>query len=52
MIEELKGILPKAKFGRESAKIPFGDRDAIPALFEACENIIARGLLGRTERRS
>lgn len=51
-IEELKGQLPKAKFGKGSAKIPFGDRDAIPVLFEACEKIIARRSRGHIERRS
>jgi uncharacterized protein YdhG (YjbR/CyaY superfamily) len=42
VIEELKSLLPKAKFGKGSAKVPFSDRAAIPVLFEACERIIER----------
>ncbi len=47
VIEELKQLLPQAKFGRGSAKIPFSDRDAIPVIFEACERIIERNSHGR-----
>ncbi len=46
MIEELKILLPNAKFGRGSAKIRFTDRAAIPILFEMCRKIIARSSTG------
>jgi len=52
VIKELKELLPKAKFGKGSAKIPFGHRDSIPILFEACDKIIARSSYGHTERGS
>jgi uncharacterized protein YdhG (YjbR/CyaY superfamily) len=42
MIEELKSLLPKAKFGRGSAKIDYSDRAAIPVLFDMCKRIAAR----------
>lgn len=49
VIEELKRLLPKAKFGRGSAKIMFRDRDSIPILFEACERIIERNSGGHSK---
>jgi uncharacterized protein YdhG (YjbR/CyaY superfamily) len=41
-IEELKGLLPKATFGRGSAKIPFDRRESIPILFNMIRKIVAR----------
>jgi uncharacterized protein YdhG (YjbR/CyaY superfamily) len=49
MIEELKTLLPRAKFGRGSAKIRFSDSDAIPVLFEASRRIVERRKKGRME---
>ena len=34
MIDELKALLPKARFGRGSAKVKYSDRDAMPVLFD------------------
>lgn len=42
MIGELKGTLPKAKFGRGCAKIGYDDKAAIPILFDACRRIVER----------
>jgi uncharacterized protein YdhG (YjbR/CyaY superfamily) len=42
MIEELKGLLPNAKFGRGCAKVNFDDRAAVPILFEMCRKIVER----------
>lgn len=42
MIEELKARLPKAKFGKGSAKVKFADKAAIPVLFEAAREIVSR----------
>jgi uncharacterized protein YdhG (YjbR/CyaY superfamily) len=42
MIEELKTLLPRVKFGRGCAKIKFTDKDAIPLLFEMCKKIVNR----------
>jgi len=42
MIEDLKTRLPKAKFGKGSAKVKYTDRDAIPILFDAARQIVAR----------
>lgn len=46
MIEELKGRLPKAKFGKGSAKIKYSDRAAIPILFDICRKIVDRSKKG------
>ncbi|HWP97948.1 MAG TPA: DUF1801 domain-containing protein [Syntrophomonadaceae bacterium] len=42
MIEELKVLLPKAKFGKGCAKIKYNDTEAIPILFDMCRKIIKR----------
>jgi uncharacterized protein YdhG (YjbR/CyaY superfamily) len=42
MIEELKTLLPKAKFGRGSAKVKYADRASIPILFEMAHKIVKR----------
>lgn len=46
MIEELKRLLPKAKFGRGSAQIKYTDRAAIPVLTAMCRKIVARSRNG------
>ena len=42
MIEELKTLLPKVKFGKGSAKIPYNQRESIPILFEMSRKIMER----------
>jgi hypothetical protein len=42
MIEELKTLLPRAKFGRGSAKVKYTDRASIPILFEMTHKIVKR----------
>jgi uncharacterized protein YdhG (YjbR/CyaY superfamily) len=42
MIEELKTLLPKAKFGRGSAKVKYTDRVSIPILFDMAHKIVKR----------
>jgi uncharacterized protein YdhG (YjbR/CyaY superfamily) len=42
MIEELKTQLPKAKFGKGSAKVKYADRDSIPILLEMAKKIVSR----------
>lgn len=42
MIEEIKSLLPKAKFGKGCAKVKFDDQAALPILFEMCRKIVAR----------
>ena len=42
MIEALKNLLPKAKFGKGSAKVNYNDRAAIPILFEMSRKIVER----------
>lgn len=42
MIEELKGLLPKAKFGKGCANVKYGDKEAIPILFEMSRRIVDR----------
>jgi len=42
MIEELKKLLPKAKFGKGCAKVKYEDKAAIPVLFDMCRKIIER----------
>jgi uncharacterized protein YdhG (YjbR/CyaY superfamily) len=42
MIEELKTLLPKAKFGRGSAKVKYTDRVSIPILFDMAQKIVKR----------
>lgn len=47
MIEELKSLLPHARFGKGSAKIRFSERASIPILFDVCKRIVARHSAGR-----
>jgi uncharacterized protein YdhG (YjbR/CyaY superfamily) len=42
MIDELKTLLPRAKFGRGSAKVNFADTEYIPVLFEMSKRIVER----------
>jgi len=42
MIEELKGLLPRAKFGKGCAKVKYNDNAAIPILFDMCRKIVDR----------
>jgi len=42
MIEELKKLLPNAKFGKGCAKIKYEDKAAIPILCDMCRKIIER----------
>jgi len=42
MIEELKTLLPGAKFGKGSARISYDDRAAQPVLFDMIRKIISR----------
>ncbi len=42
MIEELKKLLPNAKFGKGCAKIKYDDKKAIPILCDMCRKIIDR----------
>lgn len=42
MIEELKALLPKAKFGKGCAKVKYDDKAAIPILFDMCGKIVDR----------
>lgn len=42
MIETLKERLPKAAFGKGSAKVPFKRREDMPILFDAIREIAAR----------
>jgi uncharacterized protein YdhG (YjbR/CyaY superfamily) len=42
MIEELKTLLPKAKFGKGCAKVPFEEKESIPVLFEMSRKIVER----------
>lgn len=43
-IEELKSLLPKASFGKGSAKVKYSDQAAKPVLFDMCHRIIAAHL--------
>ncbi len=40
-IEELKTLLPKASFGKGSAKVKYTDKAAQPILFDMCHRIVA-----------
>jgi len=42
MIEELKKLLPNAKFGKGCAKVKYEDKAAIPVLCDMCRKIIER----------
>ncbi|HSV85450.1 MAG TPA: hypothetical protein VLH85_02675 [Levilinea sp.] len=42
MIEELKTLLPKVKFGKGSAKVPYASRESIPILFDMIHKIVRR----------
>ena len=42
MIEELKNRLPKAKFGKGCAKVPYSNLEAVPVLFEMSKKIVER----------
>jgi uncharacterized protein YdhG (YjbR/CyaY superfamily) len=48
MIEALKKLLPKAKFGKGSAKINYNDKAAIPVLFEMSKRIVERSKVNNT----
>jgi uncharacterized protein YdhG (YjbR/CyaY superfamily) len=51
MIEELKKLLPEAKFGKGSAQVNYNDRAAVPILFDMSRKIVerskAKGSLGQ-----
>ncbi|MBW8382635.1 MAG: hypothetical protein K0M69_08975 [Youngiibacter sp.] len=42
IIQELKSLLPKAKFGKGSAKVPYYDKAAVDILFSSIEKVIGR----------
>ena len=42
MINALKNLLPKAKFGKGCAKISYNDKAAIPILFDMSRKIVER----------
>lgn len=42
MIEELKDLLPKAKFGKGCAKLKYTAKESIPILFDMCRKIVER----------
>ncbi len=42
MIEALKDQLPRAKFGKGSAKVNYNDREYIPILFDTAKKIVER----------
>lgn len=44
MIEELKELLPEAKFGKGCAKVSYKDTDYIPVLFAMCRKIVDRNV--------
>jgi uncharacterized protein YdhG (YjbR/CyaY superfamily) len=44
MIDELKNLLSKAKFGKGSAKVSYADKESIPILFDMIRKIIARNM--------
>jgi uncharacterized protein YdhG (YjbR/CyaY superfamily) len=46
MIEALKSLLPRAKFGKGSAKVSYSDRAAIPILFDMSTKIVERSKAG------
>ena len=48
-IEALKERLPRAKFGKGSAKIPFNERGYIPVLKETIDRIMAHAAAGETQ---
>ncbi len=48
MVEELKQLLPRAKFGRGCAKVSYADKDCIPILFEMSRKIVARNTSARS----
>ena len=50
MIEELKTLLPRAKFGRGSAKVSYNDKAAIPILFDMSRKIVARSQASDTKK--
>jgi uncharacterized protein YdhG (YjbR/CyaY superfamily) len=49
-IEELKTLLPRAKFGRGSAKVKYTDRESIPILFDMARKIVARNQQGESTK--
>jgi uncharacterized protein YdhG (YjbR/CyaY superfamily) len=49
MIEELKTLLPKAKFGKGCAKVPYTDQAAIPILFAMSRKIVERNQVNETK---
>ncbi len=42
MVEELKTLLPRAKFGKGCAKVSYKDQESIPILFEMSRKIVTR----------
>lgn len=42
MIDELKDLLPKAKFGKGCAKVKFDAKEAIPILLDMYRKIVER----------
>jgi len=46
MIEALKSLLPRAKFGKGCAKVDYNDRAAIPILFAMSRKIVERSRAG------
>jgi len=48
MIEELKSLLPRAKFGKGCAKVLFDDKAAVPILFEMSKKIVDRSKAKKT----
>lgn len=42
MIEELKALLPKVKFGKGCAKVKYSENAAIPILLDMCIKIVDR----------
>lgn len=42
LIEGLKNLLPKEKFGKGCVKVNYTDKAAIPVLFDVCRKIVYR----------
>jgi uncharacterized protein YdhG (YjbR/CyaY superfamily) len=49
MVEALKALLPKAKFGKGCAKVKYGDKAAIPVLFDMAKRIVERSKAGASK---
>ena len=50
MIEELKNLLPRAKFGKGCAKVNYADKAAIPILFDMSRKIVERSRANLTKK--